>query len=157
VPLPGWFRAHCPDAFVPPNLEALLARAPLWIRMQTAQPEAVFAELAARGWRWRESEVQDAACEVLDEADVTDTAAYRDGRFEIQDLGSQLVLGSVDVTRGSHWLDACAGAGGKTLQLAGLVGATGRVDACDVRPVALEELDRRAHRDPARGPGGGDL
>ena len=146
VPLPGWFRAHCPDAFVPPNLEALLARAPLWIRMQTAQPEAVFAELAARGWRWRESEVQDAACEVLDEADVTDTAAYRDGRFEIQDLGSQLVLGSVDVTRGSHWLDACAGAGGKTLQLAGFVGATGRVDACDVRPAALEELDRRAQR-----------
>jgi len=65
---------------------------------------------------------------------------------EIQDLGSQLILASVGPEPGSRWLDACAGAGGKSLQLAELLGPTGRIEAHDVRPAALEELERRAER-----------
>jgi 16S rRNA (cytosine967-C5)-methyltransferase len=144
--LPGWFQTHCPAAFVSPNLEALQARAPLWIRLQTDAPDPVWAEFAGRNWRWRRSAVWPEACEVLDEADLTATAAYQGGQFEVQDLGSQLVLASVDVSRGGRWLDACAGAGGKTLQLARILGPAGRVDACDVRVRALAELRRRARR-----------
>jgi 16S rRNA (cytosine967-C5)-methyltransferase len=77
---------------------------------------------------------------------VTATEAYRSGRVEIQDLGSQLLLEAVGVAPGGRWLDACAGAGGKSLQLAGLLGPDGRVDAEDVRPAALAELARRAAR-----------
>ena len=47
---------------------------------------------------------------------------------------------------GGRWLDACAGAGGKTLQLARLLGPAGRVDAFDVRAAALAELRHRARR-----------
>jgi 16S rRNA (cytosine967-C5)-methyltransferase len=144
--LPAWFRAHCPAAFVSPNLEALHTRAPLWIRLQTDAPDAVLDELTQRGWSWRRSEVGPDACEVLTEADLTTIAAYRDGHFEIQDLGSQLVLASVEIPRGGRWLDACAGAGGKTLQLARLLGPEGHVDAYDVRAPALAELRRRARR-----------
>jgi 16S rRNA (cytosine967-C5)-methyltransferase len=43
-------------------------------------------------------------------------------------------------------LDACAGAGGKTLQLADLIGNGGRVDAFDIREKALDELKVRAAR-----------
>jgi 16S rRNA (cytosine967-C5)-methyltransferase len=68
------------------------------------------------------------------------------GTFEIQDLGSQLVLASQEVESGERWLDACAGAGGKTLQLARLVGPGGSVDAYDPRTVALDELSRRVAR-----------
>src|SRR5690606_33803519 len=39
--LPTWFRDHCPDAFVPPHLDALLARAPLWVRLQVADETLV--------------------------------------------------------------------------------------------------------------------
>ena len=43
-------------------------------------------------------------------------------------------------------VDACAGAGGKTLGLAGLLGGRGRVIALDVVETKLDELRRRARR-----------
>ena len=77
---------------------------------------------------------------------MTKTTAWTAGLFEVQDLGSQLLLEAVGPTPGSRWLDACAGAGGKTLQLARLVGTTGHVDAIDPRATALAELKVRANR-----------
>jgi 16S rRNA (cytosine967-C5)-methyltransferase len=78
--------------------------------------------------------------------DVTVTEAWREGRIEVQDLGSQLILASVGLSQGERWLDACAGAGGKTLQLARLLGGKGEIDAFDIRRGALDELARRAAR-----------
>jgi 16S rRNA (cytosine967-C5)-methyltransferase len=86
------------------------------------------------------------AVQLLAEADVTKIRAWREGHIEVQDLGSQLILESIGIAPGGHWLDACAGAGGKTLQLAQLLGPAGLVDAHDVRPAALEELQIRAAR-----------
>ena len=43
-------------------------------------------------------------------------------------------------------VDLCAGAGGKTLAIAALLGGKGRVIATDVHPRKLEELGRRARR-----------
>jgi 16S rRNA (cytosine967-C5)-methyltransferase len=106
----------------------------------------VWTEFTARHWRWRQPEVLSEACEILDEADLTVTTAYREGWFEIQDLGSQFVLASAPIARGERWLDACAGAGGKSLQLARLLGPAGRVDAFDPRKDALAELRERARR-----------
>jgi 16S rRNA (cytosine967-C5)-methyltransferase len=144
--LPEWFRSHCPEAFASPNLEQLHARAPLWIRLQSPDPAAVSAEFAANGWPVRWAGVLAGAGEIQAEADVTSTRAHQEGRFEVQDLGSQLVLASAAVAPGGRWLDACAGAGGKTLQLAGLLGPEGRVDAFDIRAGALEELRSREQR-----------
>ena len=64
----------------------------------------------------------------------------------MQDLGSQLLLETVGLEAGGRWLDACAGAGGKTLQLARLLGPDGNVEAHDIRPAALAELEKRAAR-----------
>lgn len=72
--------------------------------------------------------------------------SYRKGLFEIQDLASQCV-GLVCAPRpGNRWLDACAGAGGKTLQLAQLMKRKGNVTASDLRSYKLEDLRRRARR-----------
>jgi len=144
--LPGWFRTECPEAFEAPDCDVLNARAPLWIRLQGAAPSAALDEFTSLGWRWRPSGVLPGAIEILDPADVTATGAYRRGLVEIQDIGSQLILESAGVTPGAAWLDACAGAGGKALQLACLLGPGGRVDAMDVRAAALDELGRRAAR-----------
>ena len=144
--LPEWFRPHCPEAFVPPNLEALATRPPLWIRLQTADAGECLAEFAGRGWPIRPSAALPSGFEVLAEADLTTTRAFQEGRIEIQDLGSQLILASASIDPAGCWLDACAGAGGKTLQLATLVGPAGRVDAHDIRPEALAELRERARR-----------
>jgi len=63
--------------------------------------------------------------------------------FEVQDEGSQLLGELVGVRPGDTVLDLCAGAGGKSLQLAAL-GA--KVYAYDVDRERLERLRRRAER-----------
>jgi 16S rRNA (cytosine967-C5)-methyltransferase len=144
--LPAWFRDDCPAAFEPDELAALARRAPLWLRLQTDDPAGVFAEFAAHGWTWSRSMAAPEAVRIDAEPDVTKTAAYRDGMIEVQDLGSQMVLAAVPIAPGGRWLDACAGAGGKALQLARMLGPAGQVEAMDPRPAALAELRLRATR-----------
>lgn len=144
--LPEWFGRHCPTAAVPPNLDVLHMRASLWLRLNARDVDRVLAEFTSLDWKWRRAEVLPTAVELLTEADVTKTTAWSAGLLEVQDLGSQLILGAAEIAPGGHWLDACAGAGGKTLQLATLIGTAGRVDAHDIRPSALKELSIRAQR-----------
>jgi 16S rRNA (cytosine967-C5)-methyltransferase len=146
VLLPAWFSAECPEVFTPAEQGAQLARAPLWLRLQTDRTDAVRYEFKTADWRVTESTELPSAWRVQGEVDVTKSEAYARGLIEIQDLGSQFVLESVGVEPGGCWLDACAGAGGKTLQLARLVGAAGRIEAHAIRPAALDELGARARR-----------
>lgn len=68
------------------------------------------------------------------------------GHFEVQDEGSQLLGHLVGAGEGAEVLDLCAGAGGKALQLASIVGPTGRVHATDVDLARLERLRTRASK-----------
>src|ERR1019366_6611143 len=115
--LPAWFKEHCPAVFEPRELETQLNRAPLWLRLQTPNPAEVSREFNALDWRSQPSPALSSAWRMLGDVDVTKTDAYSQGRIEVQDLGSQLVLESIAIGQGERWLDACAGAGGKTLQL----------------------------------------
>lgn len=144
--LPAWFHDHCPDAFDSLQLDALLARAPIWVRLQVNDRAMVLDEFRRKSWEPRATELLPDAFALPPNAEVANTDAYRRGFVEIQDLGSQLVLAHAPVRVGEKWLDACAGAGGKTLQLARAVGDTGQVDARDIRPAMLEELRERANR-----------
>ncbi|MBP6864608.1 MAG: RsmB/NOP family class I SAM-dependent RNA methyltransferase [Candidatus Didemnitutus sp.] len=144
--LPAWFREHCPAAFDSPHLDALLARAPLWVRLQVNDPALALDEFSRRGWPARGFAALPEAWALPPNAEVAGSDAYRRGFVEIQDLGSQLVVAHAPLAAGQIWLDACAGAGGKTLQLARALGDTGRVDATDIRPAMLEELRERATR-----------
>ena len=144
---PAWLRGECPAAFDPPLQDTLLMRAPLWLRLQTADPGAVRREFESRGWPWEESDLLPGALRLPPRGmDVLRTHAYEAGLVEIQDIGSQLVLGRSPPEPGGRWLDACAGAGGKALQLASLLGGSGVVTARDSRPAALQELSVRARR-----------
>lgn len=144
--LPAWFRPEAPALFTPEEAAAQARRAPLWLRLQTANPGAIHAEFRARGWPFSPSPILPDALRLDAEPDLTTTDAWRQGSVEVQDLGSQLLLASVGVPPDSHWLDACAGAGGKSLQLARLVGPAGTVEATDIRSAALAELSDRATR-----------
>jgi 16S rRNA (cytosine967-C5)-methyltransferase len=144
--LPAWFHEHCPEAFRPPHLDALNRRADVWVRLQCNDRSIVLDEFRARQWNFEQAADFPDAVRLPPNAEVADTDAYRRGFIEIQDLGSQLVLATAPIPPGGHWLDACAGAGGKSLQLARLLGDTGHVDATDIRPEILEELRDRAQR-----------
>lgn len=72
--------------------------------------------------------------------------AFKEGLFEVQDGASQLVAPFLRVNPGMRVIDACAGAGGKTLHLAALMKNKGRLIAMDVEGSKLEELQKRARR-----------
>ncbi|MBD3408971.1 MAG: RNA methyltransferase [Ignavibacteriales bacterium] len=74
------------------------------------------------------------------------TRAFREGLFEAQDAASQLVAPFAAPEPKQRVIDACAGAGGKTLHLAALMNNTGRIVALDVEEWKLKELKRRAKR-----------
>lgn len=76
--------------------------------------------------------------------------AYQKGWFEIQDLGSQQIAPFLEIKPGATVIDACAGAGGKSLHLAAIMKNKGRIIAMDIYPEKLKELERRAKRNGVR-------
>lgn len=74
------------------------------------------------------------------------TAEFREGLFELQDASSQKIAPFLDLKPGMRVIDACAGAGGKTLHIATLMQNKGRIIALDIHEWKLEELRRRARR-----------
>ncbi|MBX2993956.1 MAG: class I SAM-dependent methyltransferase [Bdellovibrionaceae bacterium] len=75
------------------------------------------------------------------------TKAFQEGLFEVQDRASQLVAPLVNPQPGERVIDACAGAGGKTLHLGALMKNKGKVLSLDIHEWKLEELRKRARRD----------
>ncbi|MDB5706546.1 MAG: methyltransferase [Sphingomonas bacterium] len=72
--------------------------------------------------------------------------AYQDGAIEVQDAGSQIVTLAARAAPGMRLVDLCAGAGGKTLALAALMGNEGTLLATDTDRARLSRLDPRAAR-----------
>ena len=77
---------------------------------------------------------------------VFNTQLFKDGHFEVQDAGSQLIAPYLEIESGMRVIDACAGAGGKTLHLASLLKNKGRIIALDTEDWKLNELKKRAKR-----------
>lgn len=71
---------------------------------------------------------------------------YQKGVFEFQDLASQHVSIMSGVEPGMMVIDACAGAGGKTLHLAALMQNRGHLIAADKYPERMKQMDYRAKR-----------
>jgi 16S rRNA (cytosine967-C5)-methyltransferase len=77
---------------------------------------------------------------------VFSTELFKQGLFEVQDAGSQLIAPFLEVEPKMRVVDACAGAGGKTLHLATLMNNKGTLIALDTEGWKLEELKKRARR-----------
>jgi 16S rRNA (cytosine967-C5)-methyltransferase len=155
---PAWLREHLP---LPPGggstktrfvelLQTLQTRPPLWVRAQGADENATWAELKSSGVRpWIHRRVARAA-KLEPSVDVYHLPAFVRGELEIQDLASQAVGLACHPDPGERWWDVCAGAGGKSLHLAALMGGRGVVVATDVHEAKLKETVRRARRSPFR-------
>ena len=73
-------------------------------------------------------------------------SAFKDGLFEVQDAGSQLIAPFLNAEPGMRVIDACAGAGGKSLHLSALLQNKGKIIAMDTEEWKLDELRKRARR-----------
>ena len=71
---------------------------------------------------------------------------YKQGLFEIQDASSQLIAPFLDLKEGMTVIDACAGAGGKSLHIAAKMNNRGKIISMDVEERKLLELKKRADR-----------
>lgn len=71
---------------------------------------------------------------------------YKEGLFEIQDASSQLIAPFLQLKEGMKVIDACAGAGGKSLHIAAMMKNKGEIISMDIEERKLTELKRRADR-----------
>ncbi len=137
---------------------ALLQQAPLDFRVNLST--STRQDAAA----WLESEIHEAAqptpwstsgLRLLRRAQVRGAITASEGRLEVEDEGSQVVVLSLGVEPGMTVIDACAGAGGKTLGIADFLfrprdraavqsTGPGRIFACDTATERMDELRRRA-------------
>jgi 16S rRNA (cytosine967-C5)-methyltransferase len=123
---------------------------PLWLRIQSRAPDKretikdIHEQLLSQGVH-AEIDVEHGIY-VQGGRGINTTREYQSGDIEIQDLASQLIAHSVEVTSGQKVWDACAGAGGKTLAIATRMNNKGALVATDLHDYKLEELKRRVKR-----------
>ena len=143
---PEWVRDAVPPDFDYAAFTRMLARRPpLWLRIQR-DPDRVTSELAAAGLRLETGRLPGSLAVRGDRLNLFNLEGYRNGDFEVQDLASQCIGAAAAPKPGERWFDPCAGAGGKSLQLASLMKNRGTVVAGDVRDYILDELRRRSRR-----------
>ena len=91
-------------------------------------------------------QIGDDCLQVSGNRNLYGTESYQAGWFEIQDRSSQQVAPFTGAKPGDRVLDACAGAGGKSLHLAALMQNRGRLIAMDIFQHKLDQLTLRARR-----------
>jgi 16S rRNA (cytosine967-C5)-methyltransferase len=120
-------------------------RAPLWLRLnvQSARGECE-KQLVSDGFalHWDGAD----AFYVQGTKGIYGTRPFEKGLIEVQDLASQAIGSQLALGESAFVWDACAGGGGKTIQLASRLKGRGAVYASDVRAYKLDEVKKRAAR-----------
>ena len=149
--VPGWWLDQGPwptvgEALV--ELGRLKAPQHLCLRVQRRDPsrEQVLSELEALGIPARLTQRSPWGIVVEGRHNVLATDLHRTGAVEVQDEGSQLVACLCDPRPDEKVLDLCAGAGGKVLALASMLGGRGSLVAYDPDRSRLDQTRRRARR-----------
>jgi 16S rRNA (cytosine967-C5)-methyltransferase len=149
---PDWLvaraAAEVPEHELRPLLESLNQRAPLCVRVNTLKVtrDELAAALAREGQAAEPLALTPSGLRITSRGNVFALRAFQDGLFEVQDEASQLISEVCAPPPRGVVIDACAGAGGKTLALAAALGGKGRVVAVDIDQRKLDELGRRARR-----------
>ena len=132
----------------PGLLAALNQPADVFLRANSLHTtaDALKADLALQGIEADEVPGLPDALRLKERRKLGNSTAFCNGLFEIQDAASQHVAPLLQVEPGQTVIDACCGAGGKTLHLAALMRNKGRLLALDVRDKPLHALAERAKR-----------
>lgn len=86
------------------------------------------------------------ALKLKERTNVFVTDEFKEGLFEVQDASSQKVAVLLNPQPGERIVDACAGAGGKSLHIAAMMENKGQIISMDIYESKLKELKRRARR-----------
>ena len=127
-------------------MELIHRRPPMWLRIQ-GDKQQICDEFEANQLNYTAHPLLDnALCLYQPKVNLRTLKSFQNGLFEVQDAASQLIGKVCAPEKNYRVLDLCAGAGGKTLQLASMMQRKGTVVACDIREYKLQELKLRARR-----------
>lgn len=149
--VPDWLYERLTDQYGE-RTEALVAAlnraAPLDIRVnpQKTDREAARETLAKDGIAAEPTPYSPLGLRLKEKPALNRHPLFQDGAIEVQDEGSQLLALLTAPRRGEMVCDFCAGAGGKTLLLGGLMKNSGRLYAFDVAEKRLANLKPRLAR-----------
>ena len=130
----------------PVYLSALNNQAPIFLRVNRLKTAAkqLAKQLAEVGAQTKV--IGEETLLVKERKNLFNTAPFKEGLFEVQDLHSQRVVPALELKPGQTLIDACAGAGGKTLHAASLMANKGQIIALDTENWKLKDLRKRARR-----------
>ena len=149
--LPDWLEALGKEELQsqwPSMIHALNRPAPVFLRTNSLKMkrEELSQLLAQEGVQTEPLSENDIGLQLTERKNVFATKVFLNGGFEVQDGGSQQIASLLQPEPGERIIDACAGAGGKTLHLAALMKNRGKIIALDVQERKLTELRLRAKR-----------
>ncbi|GAB4129909.1 MAG: class I SAM-dependent methyltransferase [Raineya sp.] len=130
------------------ELKASNQQANVVLRTNTLKttPEELRSLLEKQGIAVAKIENAPAALLLKERQNIFKNKLFLEGYFEIQDAGSQMIAEFLQVKPSMRVIDACAGAGGKTLHLAALMQNKGKIIALDTEKWKLQELKSRSKR-----------
>ncbi len=149
--VPAWLHPELKSS-LGEDLEAeMLAaqqRATTDIRVNTLQleREELQASLAGQSAAFEHGALSPWAIKFSERVALFNLPEFKQGAFEVQDEGSQVLALLTNAQPGNVVVDFCAGAGGKSLALAAMMGNKGVLYACDVHGKRLAQLEKRARR-----------
>jgi len=149
--LPDWLWEELEKQMTPQAREelatALLKPASLDCRVNTIKEkrETLIEELNTLGGRYQAvpTPYSELGFRLLGKPALQNLQSFKDGKFEVQDEGSQLLSMLLAPKRGEMVVDFCAGAGGKTLAMGALMKSMGRLYAFDISARRLARLKPR--------------
>lgn len=151
--LPSWLYDHGLEQMTDKelwrsSLESMNDEAQVLLRANPIKTDRakLLKELTAEGYEVEEIPELPFGIELKKRKNVFISESFQKGFFEVQDGSSQKVAPYLDPQPGEFVVDACAGAGGKTLHLAALMKNKGRLVAMDIHQWKLNELKKRARR-----------
>ncbi len=130
------------------ELKALNSLPPLFIRVNRLKikPQELSKKLSSEGFENEFVEGVPDALLLKTRTNVFSTSLYKEGYFEVQDAGSQLISMQLEVKPSMRVADMCAGTGGKTLHLASIMQNKGKIIAFDTQKEKINELKSRLAR-----------
>jgi 16S rRNA (cytosine967-C5)-methyltransferase len=130
---------------------ALASRAPLDLRVNTLKTDrekvvAALAHLHPAPTHWSPFGLRIVRAAEARSPAIHAEPAFIKGMIEVQDEGSQVAALLCEAKQGEQAVDLCAGAGGKTLALAALMGNRGQIYATDLDKRRLAPIHVRLER-----------